>query len=157
MSDRYILRGQRNNSPESFIRYLCKCVHLRDKNRMKERSSEEFISHCINLYHQQQGRCALSGVQMSFWSVPNGTPNAYTSNSACANPCFERAKQISIDRIDRRSGYIPGNVRLCCLFVNNALNSFDEYTLCFFLDQLWEHLPNNTCTSRKDGIMTASC
>lgn len=115
--EKYILRMKRHNSPYDFIRYLCRGVKCRQPEHNRQRNSEHYIQFCCDLYDKQDGKCALSGVAMT-----------YSANS--------RSRQISIDRIDCSKGYTPGNTRLLCLFVNNALNSYDVIELIAFSRQV---------------------
>ena len=57
--------------------------------------------HLLSLYHAQNGRCALSGVRMT-WEAGKGRV----------------ATNISLDRIAPKGQYVPGNVRLVCHVVN---------------------------------------
>lgn len=42
----------------------------------------------------------------------------------------------SIDRIDSSKGYIPGNVRVVCLFANLAMNEWGEQVLTYLMTQM---------------------
>ncbi len=53
------------------------------------------------LWEKQQGRCAITGVQMTH---TRGAGRVMTN--------------ASLDRIDSRSGYEPGNLQLVCFIVN---------------------------------------
>lgn len=48
----------------------------------------------------------------------------------------------SIDRIDARKGYLRGNVRVVCAFVNVAMNGFGEAFFNLVLDPLIERAVN---------------
>lgn len=68
------------------------------------------------LYKKQEGKCAISGLQMTYY-VGAGR-NHYN---------------ISVDRIDSNCGYIKGNVQLVCAQVNmmKAEMNYEElYTFC---------------------------
>jgi hypothetical protein len=54
----------------------------------------------LELYDQQQGLCALSGIKLT-WATGKMSPTS-----------------LSVDRIDNSKGYIPGNVRLVCVAIN---------------------------------------
>lgn len=57
------------------------------------------------------GRCALTGIEFE------------------RNPTPRHPFSISIDRIDSRLGYIPGNVRMVLLAVNIAMSHWGERSL----------------------------
>jgi hypothetical protein len=103
--ERKRLGAKRDQSPKDFIIYLCKYCKENEVSRRKERNSKEFIEHCINLYEQQQGLCAITGIKMTHTKIPRHPYN------------------ISIDRIDNDRGYEIGNVRLLCLYINDILSN----------------------------------
>jgi hypothetical protein len=61
------------------------------------------LSYVIGLYTGQEGKCALSGLNMTIQGE-RGTSEYWHS--------------ISLDRIDSSEGYIEGNVQLVCTGVN---------------------------------------
>lgn len=112
------IRKSRDKSPNDFIKYLCIACSNGNEQRKQEKSKDEFIQHCQNLYVEQSGRCALSGVVMQI-------------GKSAKNPW-----QISIDRIDKSRGFEIGNVRLVAWFINNALNATNDDVLLAFARQL---------------------
>jgi hypothetical protein len=127
--NRDMLHAKRRNSPQDFIRYLCQGIALRSKDKMHERAQEDFVTHCIQLWHSQGGVCAVSGVGMTYqahdWCEKLGYNHTY--DHQVASPL-----QISIDRIDNRLGYTRGNVRLVCLWVQNAMARYSDHLLLYF-------------------------
>lgn len=121
-SEKFQLRQMRNTSPHMFIRYLCRGMVMRNHNREIERASETFVVHCQELYDQQCGLCAVSGFEMTFSSRPS-----------------DKSQQISINRIDSSRGYIPGNVRLVCYYINNAMAGLGVSELLRFVIQIMKH------------------
>jgi len=71
----------------------------------KERRSKEFFVHIVQLYNQQQGRCAITGQPM----------HRPLRDTGCDPRFF-----VSIGRIQNRKG-CEGNVRLTLQWVNHAL------------------------------------
>jgi len=71
--------------------------------RLRARPSRSQLSqdYLLSLYAKQEGKCALSGVQMT-WVVGQG----------------QVSTNLSIDRIEAKGGYVEGNVRLICREVN---------------------------------------
>jgi hypothetical protein len=109
------LAENRHKNPESFITYLCKIAKLKNPTLTKQRKNPLFIKHCIDLYHKQEGKCAISGVKMT-----------YTHQK-------KSPTQISIDRIDNSRGYEAGNVRLTCLWINDAIKDTGLRVMLFFM------------------------
>ncbi len=83
-----------NKRKETVDGHLMKLSHRPGRKDL----SLEFL---MALYRKQSGRCALSGVTMT-WMV--GAGHAHTN--------------ISIDRIRPKDGYTKDNVRLVCHVVN---------------------------------------
>ena len=108
------IRRSRHKSPADFIRYLCLADTKRSEQARRDRSSPDFIAHCIGLYAEQRGRCALSRLEMTFGVEPRSP------------------FQISIDKIDTDNGYTIGNVRLVTWFVGNARAELSDENLLFF-------------------------
>ena len=69
------------------------------------------ITYMLEIYFNQQGRCVLSKKPLDFKSGTQSMKNAY---------------KASIDRIDNNKGYIKGNVRLLCHWVNNAKSTYSD-------------------------------
>lgn len=108
------LRQNRGSSASEFIEYLCLSSAKRCGQSKYERSRPDFILHCKELYIQQNGRCALSGVPMTHGTEPR-------------HPC-----QISIDRINTAVGYVAGNVRLVAWYMANAHAGLGDDIILFF-------------------------
>lgn len=72
-------------------------IKLRARSGRKSLSQE----YLMLLHSAQGGRCAISGVEMT-WKVGRG----------------HVATNMSLDRVDPKGGYIPGNVRLVCHIIN---------------------------------------
>jgi hypothetical protein len=62
------------------------------------------INDLIDMWHQQKGRCALTGVRMS-----------HTQSHAIPDAA---ARNVSLDRIDPSGGYVPENLQLVCVVAN---------------------------------------
>jgi hypothetical protein len=63
----------------------------------------------MGIYHAQDGKCALSGEQMTHITGKGRVPT-----------------NISIDRIDSSKGYVPGNVQLVCAIINCMKNEHPQ-------------------------------
>lgn len=70
------------------------------------------LMYLLSVYERQQGRCALSGVPMTYRAGSGRVPT-----------------NISIDRIDSRKGYCRGNVQFVCDVVNRMKQDMSEAEL----------------------------
>lgn len=77
-----------------------------------------------SLWDLENGRCALSGRELTLDYNPKGGPHM---------------NGPSLDKIIPELGYIPGNVRIVTYHVNTALSNFGEEALI----QLLEDIKNN--------------
>lgn len=95
---------------------------LRDARSRAKRKSVGFaviLSDLADLWHSQNGMCALSGTPMQI-------------------PCVgadkhKRAQSVSLDRITPSVGYVPGNIQLTTRCANNAKSDMpvcDFITMC---------------------------
>lgn len=111
-------------SPESFLRHLS--IHLRKYSKQKAVRRKNLNPACLDvqidydylldLYKRQDGKCALTGVEMTH--------------------VFNNFRSMSVDRIDSSQGYIPGNVQLVCQFINTAKRHFSNADVLSFLDDV---------------------
>ena len=87
---------------------------LTDSRKRADRMGFGFnitLSHLAELWIQQQGRCPVTGVVLSF----------KTGSQQQKNP-----RAISCDRINNNRGYVRGNIRLLTHWANNAKSTWDE-------------------------------
>lgn len=66
------------------------------------------------LLHDQDYRCALTGLRFEM------------ANDYGGRKLFRMPLRPSLDRIEPKVGYVPGNVRLICTAMNVALNEWGE-------------------------------
>ena len=101
-------RSQRaNSSVEGFLQIRLKALKQRHKNK-KFQGETVSLEYLVNLYDQQKGMCALSGIPM----------HVTLDHTDLA---------VSPDRIDASKGYIEGNVRLVCARANNMRSTLDDH------------------------------
>lgn len=65
----------------------------------------------VELWNKQEGRCAISGIQMQTQSGTVANKNPY---------------RASLDRIDNAKGYVKGNVRFTTHWINNAKSTWSD-------------------------------
>lgn len=76
----------------------------------------------LEILEAQNDRCALSGIKLSFATI----------SRPIASSC-------SLDKIDRRKGYIHGNVRFLCFAVNSFRGSMSDLEFQRFVQAIrWE-------------------
>ena len=78
-------------------------------------------AHLYNCYHKQKGKCALSGITMT-WLTGQGKVDT----------------NISIDRINPTVGYEPNNIQLItyrCNIMKHDLKEEDLYQLVSLINQ----------------------
>ncbi|WDI43375.1 hypothetical protein [Bremerella sp. P1] len=88
----------------STIRAKCKKPGPHDAKSGPQRDYEIDLDFVVNLFKQQEGRCAISGLEMEHK--------------------FNSLRSASIDRIDSSLGYVAGNVQIVCSFANFAKRHF---------------------------------
>lgn len=90
-------RKNRQKTPENWIGTK---IHQLGRRKAESTLTKEQV---INLYNQQNGKCALSGITMT-----------HQTNDLCS---------ISIDRIDSNGPYDISNIQLVCKAINLAKNT----------------------------------
>lgn len=108
-------RMRRDGDPHKFW------VHLVNSAK-KRRSTTMTPADLADIYEQQEKRCALTGVELTFI---HGSGTVWTN--------------ASIDRIDNSKGYEIGNVRLVTYAANVARNSMADDTFLAFCRRFIQH------------------
>jgi hypothetical protein len=88
-----------------------KIIDSRKRARKMNFQFDIALDDLLELWINQRGRCAKTGVVMRFNSGDLQNKNAY----AC-----------SVDRIDNDNGYVVGNVRLLTHWANNAKSTWPD-------------------------------
>lgn len=103
-----------SKTPESFIKNLY--TQLKSTRRNSEYKWDITVEYLYQLYKKQDGKCAISGVNMT-WHKGSGKTHY----------------NISIDRKNPDLDYVPTNVQLVCVITNimkHTLNDVDFYWWC---------------------------
>lgn len=82
------------------------------------------IDQVLDLWHKQDGRCALSGVAMTY-EITSGAPNMYNA---------------SLDRKRPGLAYTIKNVQLVCARANWIKGDLDNSSLNWWVTQIFGHL-----------------
>lgn len=94
-------------------RLMCLLGVARDRASKVGREFSIDIDFLADLWIQQDGKCALTGMRFSLDDYEYGKR-------------FYRPYSPSIDRVNADGGYTPDNTRLVCTVVNLALNRFGD-------------------------------
>lgn len=108
----------RNASVEAFLRYAMSGL----KHSRKKREDLEFVitvDDLTELWEEQSGRCALSGLIMTRHRGFGETPT-----------------NASIDRIDPAKGYIRSNIQLVCWQANKMKHTLPQPDFFFWIRQI---------------------
>jgi len=87
------------------------------KDRAKKKNlpfsiSRDFVE---NLWVEQEGKCAISGIEMTYTMFSGRVPT-----------------NLSIDQISPNKGYTEGNIQLVCSAINQMKNDMSEEELFMF-------------------------
>lgn len=96
-------------------RYLA----ARDRAKRNNLDFDLTFEYIKELWNQQNGICALSGIQMTFLLQDGRVPT-----------------NVSIDKINRLKGYVKGNVQLVCMACNQMKSDLTEDELYYFCQQI---------------------
>ena len=97
------------SSPQQWLR---KCYH---SSKSKTRQCTVTLEYVQNLWDEQNGKCAISGLDMK-----------YKNNDLMS---------ASVDRIDSSKDYIEGNIQLTCQWVNLAKSNATNEEILQILKQ----------------------
>ncbi len=93
---------------------ICKLVNSAYKRSLKYNRVFSIVNKDIDdLWESQQGKCAISGIQMVL-PKNKGQKNPWSTNS------------VSLDRIDSSKGYEKGNIQLVTIQVNIGKNNLSD-------------------------------
>jgi hypothetical protein len=93
------------------------------KKRIKYPTILDFdIEYLLELWDKQSGKCALSGLDMTYILY-----NGHTNNN------------VSIDRINSLKGYTKDNIQLVCCIVNKMKLDMNTNDLIFYCKQIINH------------------
>lgn len=109
---------------------LDKCLRwrwlsARDRSKSHNIDFSLSLDDIKNLWFEQNGTCALSGIKMTYELQNGRTPT-----------------NVSIDKIDRTKGYVTGNVQLVCMACNQMKSDLSEDEMYQFCKKIVEHYEN---------------
>lgn len=111
-----------NNSPRDYLRNTIAKAKYGAKKRGLAFDID--IDKVMQIWHEQGGRCALSGVLMQAAKDGKGRKG--------------KDMNVSLDRIDQDRGYLfsPRNVQLVCLRVNFMKHNMEEHDLFWWCQNI---------------------
>lgn len=111
-----------NNSPRDYLRNTVAKAKYGAKKRGLAFDID--IDKVMHIWHEQGGRCALSGVLMQAAKDGKGRKG--------------KDMNVSLDRIDQDKGYLfsPRNVQLVCLRVNLMKHNMEEHDLFWWCQNI---------------------
>ena len=105
---------------ESLIRCLnSRLLGAKDRARKQNIKFDLTLDFLLELWKKQNGKCALSGLPMTYISLKGRIPT-----------------NVSLDKIDRNLGYIKDNVQLVCMACNQMKSDLSEDLLYLFCKQI---------------------
>ena len=114
-----------HNSPRDYLRNTIAKAKYGAKKRGLD--FEIDIDKVMQIWNEQNGRCALSGVLMQASKDGKGRKG--------------KDLNVSLDRIDQDKGYVfsPRNVQLVCLRVNLMKHDMNESDLYWWCQNILDH------------------
>jgi hypothetical protein len=116
----------KSKTPEAYLKSLY--VQLKS-SRTKDNPELVFdieVEDLIAVWNAQQGKCALTGLYMTYHKDGQG----------------KKDLNVSIDRINPNIWYIPNNIQLVCGRVNILKHSLTEDLLYWWCKNIVEHKEN---------------
>jgi len=129
----------RNSRKEKISKYITSyystfngaMVHALNSARTRARKSGREctvdMEYLLQLWDKQEGRCAITGIKMSYgWNDLGTGWNGFGLEERDCAANRRHPHNMSLDRINNELGYVPDNVRFVTVLVNLALNNFGE-------------------------------
>ena len=115
---------KKNYADEYALLKILQMRFLAARDRAKKKNlpftiTKEYLK---ELWDKQEGKCAISGVEMTFEQCNGRTP-----------------KNVSIDQINHKEGYVPGNVQLVCMAINQMKSDLELDELYSFCNAILEN------------------
>jgi len=128
-------------SAHAFIRNLFNISKHRAERQGTPFDKEVKVEDWFAIYDAQDGKCALSGIEMTF---------TYDKNHPTVNASAKYIKwpyNLSPDQIDAGKGYVRGNVQFVCAQVNLMKSELPMHVLLRIVCAMYHH--NNTRPRRR--------
>ena len=115
----------KNNAAESIGPWLSTTILTDSAKRARNNGWDYNIdrAYLMQLWESQTGMCAISGMPLQTRSGTREQKNPF---------------RASLDRINNDRGYVKGNVRFVCHWVNNAKSTWSDKVFNQFIDSIVE-------------------
>lgn len=117
---------------DGFVKKLYKDTETNMKRRAKDLTFKITIEDIKELYKKQNGKCALTGNQMSF--------DCYMTKG---NQHIINKWNMSIDRIDSSKGYELDNIQLVCAIINRMKTDLQDNEFVQICSMIVDHSRKN--------------
>lgn len=113
----------RSRHPEAYLGRLYNALkHIRKKQgKYAFEVTREYV---LSLWETQQGRCAITGIELTHDSSDKTKTDT----------------NMSIDRIDPAVGYVEGNIQLAAWRVNNMKSTLTEEQLAWWAELIYRNI-----------------
>lgn len=112
-------RLNKNLDLERFLKIVLCNTMRRSKNKLFEGNNID-IDFLRELYHKQEGKCAVSGIELTY--------KRHLGTKVLTN--------ISLDRIDSKKPYTKDNVQFVCVGINLMKNNIDNEEFLNFFNEI---------------------
>lgn len=119
------IRMLNSNNFNFFIKKIYNSMRYRSKKYSQDIDFD--IQYLIDLYNFQNGKCAISGIEMTF----------------LIGEYIKIPTNISIDRIDSSKGYIKDNIHLVCTIINTMKNNLTLDDFKMYITLTYNNINNN--------------
>ena len=120
-------------TPERFLRFrwnaLCKARRKKDTYIAADLDGFQGITYLMKLWHKQRGRCALTGIPMTW----QGTRREDIARG------YGLGRNVSVDRIASARGDAKGNLRLICSQLNYMRGSLEDSDFLLWCELVVRH------------------
>lgn len=121
--EQYNKRKNQNRGKKDLNRILLeRFLGLKERSKSKNLEVSITIEDLRNLWILQNGKCALSGINMTY---------IFNKGRTFTN--------VSIDRVDSKKGYTKDNIQLVCMVVNQMKSDLSKEELINFCKNIIEY------------------
>jgi hypothetical protein len=118
--EQYEKRRSKNRGKQDFDRIILERFHgLKDRAKRSGLEVNITLDDLKNLWNKQEGKCAISGIQMTYIFGKGRVPT-----------------NISVDRINSLEGYTKTNIQLVCMAVNQMKSDLSITELVYFCEHI---------------------
>lgn len=113
----------RSKNPKAYLTRLFTALRS-SRTKQGKYPFEVTREYVLSLWETQQGRCAITGVELTYDSADKDKKNS----------------NMSIDRIDPVVGYVEGNVQLAAYRVNSMKSDMTEAQLARWVELIYRNI-----------------